>query len=206
MDLKTLKSIPVGTHLHPRFPEQDISQNLSLITLDELFAFVQASPHAAAKRVEFNIETKTVPGRRDLGPDAETFARLVVECVRKYNFESRVIVQSFDVATLYAVRAIAPKIRLSFLNADSRPDYAVLLHGMDIEILSPHHQWITKEDVAALHRDGRQVIPWTANNPDEWDALLALGVDGIITDDPEALIQYLVVSGRRRPAATHNVK
>jgi glycerophosphoryl diester phosphodiesterase len=35
------------------------------------------------------------------------------------------------------------------------------------------------------------VIPWTANTPQDWDALTAAGVDGIISDDPGELIAYL---------------
>jgi glycerophosphoryl diester phosphodiesterase len=35
------------------------------------------------------------------------------------------------------------------------------------------------------------VIAWTANRPRDWRRLIAAEVDGIITDDPEALLEYL---------------
>ena len=35
------------------------------------------------------------------------------------------------------------------------------------------------------------MVAWTANTRGEWDALLAAGVDAIISDDPAALIAYL---------------
>ena len=41
------------------------------------------------------------------------------------------------------------------------------------------------------HGAGLQVVAWTANTRGEWDALLAAGVDAIISDDPAALIAYL---------------
>lgn len=197
LTLAQVLSLQAGTRVHPRFPEQTLGTPFPLATLDDVFELVRASSHPAAKTVGFNIETKVVPGEPELGPDAATFARLVVDVLRKHRMEKRTIIQSFDVATLDAVRALNPKITLSFLNADSRPHYVAMMREMDVEVLSPHHLWITKEDVDALHKIGRQVIPWTANTPDEWDDLIALGVDGIITDDPEALILYLEERGLR---------
>jgi glycerophosphoryl diester phosphodiesterase len=41
------------------------------------------------------------------------------------------------------------------------------------------------------HEAGLSVIPWTANTMEHWERLIAAGVDGIITDDPAALIAYL---------------
>jgi glycerophosphoryl diester phosphodiesterase len=38
-----------------------------------------------------------------------------------------------------------------------------------------------------------EVVPWTANRPQDWDGLIAAQVDAIITDDPAALIEYLKV-------------
>jgi len=34
-------------------------------------------------------------------------------------------------------------------------------------------------------------VPWTANTPRDWERLVEAGVDGIITDDPAALIAWL---------------
>jgi glycerophosphoryl diester phosphodiesterase len=50
---------------------------------------------------------------------------------------------------------------------------------------------VTPQRVAEAHQAGLEVIPWTANTPQEWDALIAAGVDAIISDDPAALIAYL---------------
>jgi glycerophosphoryl diester phosphodiesterase len=53
---------------------------------------------------------------------------------------------------------------------------------------------VTAEEVRAAHGAGLRVIPWTANTEADWKRLIAAGVDGIITDDPERLIQYLKLS------------
>ena len=47
--------------------------------------------------------------------------------------------------------------------------------------------------IASAHKSGKQVHAWTVNEPDQMKALLAMGVDGIITDRPDLLND--VVSG-----------
>ncbi len=42
-------------------------------------------------------------------------------------------------------------------------------------------------DVKSLHAAGFQVVPWTVNERARMDRLLALGVDGLITDRPDLL-------------------
>ncbi|WP_345945183.1 glycerophosphodiester phosphodiesterase family protein [Granulicella sp. dw_53] len=46
-------------------------------------------------------------------------------------------------------------------------------------------------NVASLHKAGFQVVPWTTNEPEKMRALLALHVDGIITDRPDILQSVL---------------
>jgi glycerophosphoryl diester phosphodiesterase len=55
----------------------------------------------------------------------------------------------------------------------------------------------TSQTVQALHHIHMKVIPWTANDPETGDRLIAMKVDGIITDDPEVLIGYLKKKGLR---------
>ena len=56
--------------------------------------------------------------------------------------------------------------------------------------------WLTKELVAAAHHAGVEVHVWTINDEAAMRRMLALGVDGIITDYPDKLIALL-----RQPAA-----
>jgi len=45
------------------------------------------------------------------------------------------------------------------------------------------------------------VIPWTVNEPADMDRLLALGVDGIISDYPDRLRQAMARRGLPLPPA-----
>jgi glycerophosphoryl diester phosphodiesterase len=64
-------------------------------------------------------------------------------------------------------------------------------------LVSPQFRTVLASEVAAAQKAGLQVVPWTANEPVEWDPLIAAGVDAIITDDPAALIAYLKGKGLR---------
>ena len=43
----------------------------------------------------------------------------------------------------------------------------------------------------AAHAGGLEVVPWTANKPEDWARLVDAGSDAIISDDPAALITWL---------------
>ena len=48
-----------------------------------------------------------------------------------------------------------------------------------------HHTLCSRAAVAAAHRRGAPVLGWTANDAGRRRRLLAAGVDGIVSDDPE---------------------
>ena len=52
--------------------------------------------------------------------------------------------------------------------------------------LSPENT-LAPDDIAAAKALGLKVIPWTVNERADMERLIALGVDGIITDYPDRL-------------------
>jgi glycerophosphoryl diester phosphodiesterase len=59
-----------------------------------------------------------------------------------------------------------------------------LLRAARADVLSLHHSVVSPAVVAAARRRGAPVLAWTANDPALVERLAALGVDGIVTDDP----------------------
>jgi len=43
-----------------------------------------------------------------------------------------------------------------------------------------------------MHEKGMKVIPWTINDPVIMKKLIKIGVDGIITDYPDRLVDLLI--------------
>jgi len=174
-----------GSRRHPRFPNQTLVPGTRMPALAEVLELVRTST------VRLNIEAKSIPGRVDLQPSPVAFAKLVVAELRASKMESRATLQSFDHRILRAAHAIAPKLVLAALLEETFLDHASMVRAARAKILSPNHLWITADVVKSMHAIGVRVVPWTANTPDDWTRLLALGVDGIITDDPAALIAFL---------------
>ena len=59
-----------------------------------------------------------------------------------------------------------------------------LVKAAGCAVWSPWFEELDPAKVAESHALGLRVIPWTVNEPEHIDAVLALGVDGIITDHP----------------------
>ena len=60
----------------------------------------------------------------------------------------------------------------------------------------PNFRFVDEQLVTSLHAKRVKVVPWTANRPREWEALRAVGCDGVITDYPAEAVQWRSASGR----------
>jgi glycerophosphoryl diester phosphodiesterase len=185
LTLAEVKQWDCGATRNPAFPRQEPAPGTRIPTLDEVFAL------APKGRFHFNIETKISPAAPALAPPPEEFARLVLDVIRKHRLESRVILQSFDFRTLLAMKSLSPEIRRAALYSGRRKSFVEIAREAEAQIVSPEFSLVTPEEVRAAHDAGLTVIPWTANRTQDWDRLMAAGVDGIITDDPAALIGHL---------------
>jgi len=126
------------------------------------------------------------------------FVEFVLSKIREWRLETRVSIFSFDFRVLKIMRKLAPEIRLTALTEASAQAFGeIAKEAANAEMIAPEFHLVTREKVAAAHAAALQVVPWTVNAPRDWDAMLAAGVDGIITDDPAALIAHLEARGLR---------
>jgi len=192
LTLSEVRQWDCGAVRNPRFPTQQTVPGTRMPTLDDVFRL------AAKGAFDYNIETKSFPDHPEYTPSPEEFSRMVLEKIRQYRLEKRIILQSFDFRTLVAMRKLAPEIRLSALIENDGRDFpAVSGAAGNAQIVSPDYHLVTPEKVAAAHRAGLKIVPWTANAPADWDMLIAAKVDAIISDDPVELIAYLRTKGLR---------
>ena len=191
LTLQEVRQWDCGAVRNPGFPTQQTVPGTRMPTLDDVFGL------AGRGSFEYNIETKIFPDKPEYTPSPEEFVRMVLEKIRKYKLEKRVILQSFDFRTLVAMKKIAPEIRLSALTSTDKRDFPLIAAEAQAGIISPEFHLVTPEKVASAHRAGLQVVPWTANTPADWDALIQAGVDAIITDNPAGLIAHLKQKGLR---------
>ncbi len=197
-----------------RFPLQDpgptalAGDDYRIPRLEDLFDFVERYAAAADKppdrrenaaRVQFDMETKRRPDLPETigdgfnGRDPGLFERLLVQLIQDRGLVERSIVQSFDHRSLWAVRRLDPAIRLSAL---ARAPMAVKpLAAQGAAIYSPRGDFLTPSVVQEAHAQGLLVIPWTVNDPQEMRRYIEWGVDGLISDRPDLVLDLI----RREP-------
>ncbi len=175
-----------------------------VVTLAELFEFVQnyaesdlktETQRENAERVGFNVETKRRPddpstiGDGFDGVNAGPFELALLELADRFELGDRLTVQSFDPRSLRAVHAIDPTIRLASLTFT--PTNLDNLVADGVEVWSPRASTLTAQHIADAHDLGLDVIPWTVNDPAEMNELISWGVEGIITDRPDLLLETI---------------
>jgi glycerophosphoryl diester phosphodiesterase len=198
-----------GTRYAQTFPEQRAVDGARIPTLAEVFDLVARAP---ADHVRFNIETKLTPTSGADTADPEAFAAAVAATVRAAGLADRVTVQSFDWRTLAALRRLAPEIARVCLTAErpgfdtiarGKPGPSAWTAGLDVDdfggsvprlvaaaecaVWSPAFRDLTPELVAEAKALSLKVIPWTVNERPDMERLIAMGVNGIITDYPDRL-------------------
>lgn len=137
-----------------------------LPTLEEVLVW-------AGERLRLNLEIKD--------PDA---GAAVLELLRSFP-RSRVLISSFDHNLMIRLRQGDSLLPLAFL-LDS-PFWRRALKrasACGAESLNPRQDHVSRTMIAACHRRGLVVYPWTVDDPGRFKGLLRLGVDGVFSNVP----------------------
>lgn len=177
--LSRIKSFDVGAMFHSKYRGEKIP------TLDETLDLI-------GDRIIHNIELK---GEYTSGDGLELRC---VEAIRKRGLADNVIISSFNPVRIKRVREIAPEIKTGMLIQDDiagwvRRFWFTPLNGADA--LNPEIGMVSEPLVANWHRIEKTVIAWPANTIEDMTMLITCGVDGIITDRPDRLIDLLKPKG-----------
>jgi glycerophosphoryl diester phosphodiesterase len=207
-----------GSRYAQQWPEQRSNDGERLATLSALFEDVA---RRGATTVRFNIETKLNPTTPDLTPEAEPFAKALLEVVRKHGMAPRVTIQSFDWRTLAVVQRLAPEIPTVALSAQQKfldniadgrwtAGHTLAANGGSVPrmvkaagaaIWSPFHGDLTEALLAEARALGLKVVPWTVNDPAIIERLIDWRVDGLISDYPDRVRAALAKRGMPLPPA-----
>ncbi|MEU3274319.1 glycerophosphodiester phosphodiesterase family protein [Saccharomonospora sp. NPDC006951] len=98
-------------------------------------------------------------------------------------------VQSFEVDDAKRFHELLPEVPIGVLDAE-RPTEAELAEFSEwADDVNPQYTVTDAELVERIHELGMGVNVWTVDEPGSMREMLELGVDGIITDYPQSLIQ-----------------
>ncbi len=182
-----------GSRGHKDFPEQKplaVHKPLLSAVVDSIESLIRVK---SLQPVQYNIETKsTEDGDNLFHPQPAEFAKLLYDEIVKLNIVDRTIVQSFDVRTLQEMRKLNSEIRLALLiGIPGTLSGQLEKLGFTPAVYSPNYRFVSESLVKNAQEKGMQVIPWTINDTATMKTLLAMGVDGIITDYPQRAVKLL---------------
>ncbi len=175
LTLAELQALDAGSWYAPEFAGERIP------TLAQVL-------HELGPRLVLNIELKTTSPFTD-GLEAE-----VVRLVEDANMVHRVIISSFNPVAIWRVRRLNRNISTGLLYAPGLPRYLRdrwLQPLARPDALHPRWDMVDEQSVAAAHRRGLAVHPWTCEDPEVMRRLIGWGVDAIITLRPDLLRDLL---------------
>ncbi|MBY0358011.1 MAG: glycerophosphodiester phosphodiesterase [Candidatus Obscuribacterales bacterium] len=132
-----------------------------------------------------NIELKNAPiGYDDIESD-------LLRELERYPHRDNVVVSSFDHHCLQRLRALDSEIKIGILAAAMLVDLKDYAAKLKAQYYIQAFDCLLPEGAREAKEAGLELFVWTVNEPREWKRCLELGVDAIITDDPEGLRKYL---------------
>ena len=180
MTLEEIQAYEVGFH-EVDYPSMVSVPGIKVPTLESIFKRLPKS--------RYMIEIKSL----DLA-----VANKLCDLVAQHGLYEQVLVASFDSSVLRHFRQVCPRVPTSLGESEaywlvilSRIGLGHLYHSPGYSVqLPPTYgglQILTPGVIQAAHEQNIRVDAWTINDAVTMMALITLGVDGIITDQPDIL-------------------
>jgi glycerophosphoryl diester phosphodiesterase len=170
MSLAEIRSVDAGGKFGSAFAGARIP------TLEEVLELAQG-------RCALNVELKGAGVERE-----------VCRLVRAHQAIADTIVSSFQWDALAAARELEPELRMGVLvdqEADAMLEAAIRLRAVSV---NPRYDTVGPAMVERAHGEGLQVLVWTIDKAARMRRMMAMGVDGIMTNYP-ARLAALVKAG-----------
>ncbi len=156
----------------------------------------------ACQGMEVNIEIKNDEREPDFDP-TDLVARQVVDLLASRADAGAMLISSFRLPTIDAVRLANSELRTGFLFA-MPPVSPLRLKAMIHRTaaaghvaIHPHHRGVTRRMVDLAHEVELRVNTWTVDDPTRMCALARIGVDSLITNVPAVGVETFRVRGSR---------
>lgn len=169
--LAELQRLDAGSWFDARFA------GVTIPTLDEALAFLTA--HEMGVLIDAKAPARYPGLAEQIAYSLRAHPKLLLGGAR------RVVVQSLDWEFIRQFRAILPRVSVGLLGSPRTEDLEGFARFADQ--VNPMHTALDSAYVAEVHRVGMSVTAWTVNDKEAIAKVVALGVDGIITDAPDLI-------------------
>lgn len=191
MNYDDISKYDVGINGNPDFPGQEKVSAVKPLLIE---AINEIENHIRSKnlpKVQYNIELKSDPDYEGkLNPDPKEFVSLVYHELLNLDVLDRVTIASFDIRILKEMKELDGSLKLSLLvsNIDGVEKNLKRL-GFTPDIYSIYFRLLNEGMMREIKRNGMKVIVWTVNDTEDYDRMMRLGVDGMITDFPDRFVK-----------------
>ena len=149
-------------------------------TLREYFEFIKDVPGFIT-----NIELKTgifeYPG----------IEKAVIDMIHEFGLSDRIILSSFNHFTIMRCQEYDPSIKLGFLIESWIIGMGEYTKSHGVQCVHPIFRNLTPEHYAEMKNAGREVNTWTVNEYEDIKRLSDMGVDSLIGNFPDRMIEVL---------------
>ena len=175
--LAELKMLDAGGWFDPQFSGQQIP------VLSEVLDLID-------QRIFVNIELKSTAYEPDHPPDA--IEKQVIELLKRKNMLESNLVSSFEAGFLEQIAAMAQPPAIALISDEpASGDVIGMCGSLNLFSWHPNYRVVTEDQVNRMHAVGLKVFPFTVNTRADAIKMLDMGVDGIITDEPELAFNWI---------------
>lgn len=166
-------------------------------TAQELFDFAKSFQGDYQPTV--TIEIKNGPNEAQYEPQCATTAAKLVKMIQTSGIQNRIVVQSFDPTCVDKVKSIDKTVKTLYLAVAGAAANVAYCAAMGHDFSSPPYDTpdFSAQVVAAAHRLGVKVNPYTVDTEAAIKTVIADGVDGLITNYPACMMK---IQGRGFPS------
>ena len=183
IELKTeeIQNYKCGQKKNILYPNQNISKLSSKLLLSDFFIKIKDKNK---EKYKVFIEFISNPFQEDLFPRPVKYAKVVSEIARKNGWASKVFYLAKDYRVLKAIKQnINWKYKVFPLTEENMIDNLYYLKSANGHGIVANYRWMSKAEVKRLHKSGKKVYVWGANDKYSHSLAKKMGVDGVISDN-----------------------
>lgn len=187
----TLERTTNGTGLVSDFSAQELKQLDARKSFDETLSSEGVPTLAEVLAVFDNLQHAQLEVKPLDARDHEIMCTLISETLKQFKLESVCVITSSDIAFLGSVKKFCPHLKRGYIYFEPEYNAFEVCEQNACSLLALYWKFCSKEVVEKVHTKGMEVSVWTVNETSDFEALVSMGVDSIITDFPAKMLPLI---------------